>query len=60
MRKPPDVVDEYKSEFGYFGSSLQMGVLGLRNQDQKSGTASSAVGKTTAVSQQSPQGHIKG
>lgn len=59
MRKPPDVLDEYKSEFGYFGSSLQMGVLGLRNQDQKSGTATAAV-RTTAVPQQSPQGHIKG
>lgn len=62
MRKVPDILDEYKGEFGYFGPSLHMGVAGLRNQDQKTTSQNAnAAGQRTLLtgSPQIPQGHIK-
>ncbi|CAL8114246.1 unnamed protein product [Orchesella dallaii] len=42
-RKSPDVLEEYKSEFGYFAASLHVGVVALRNQDQKAAVVSPSV-----------------
>ncbi|XP_047000262.1 transcription initiation factor TFIID subunit 6 [Schistocerca americana] len=55
LRQPPDVLDEYRAEFGYLGPALHAAVTKARTQPQPCLTTSTAVTTATPGSLQPPR-----